>query len=43
MKLIIIIKDFKKCDDDFDVKRTHRQIIDDNHYFKLKKFIKIEI
>ena len=38
-----IIKDFEKCNNDFNVKKTHRQIIDYNHYFKSKKFIKIEI
>ena len=38
-----IIKDFEKCNDDFDIKRTYRQIIDYNYYFKSKKFIKIEI
>ena len=39
----VIIKDFEKCDDDFNVKKTHFQIINYNHYFKLKKFVKIEI
>ena len=38
-----IIKSFEKCDNDFNVKKTHRQIIDYNYYFKLKKFIKIKI
>ena len=38
-----MIKDFEKCDNDFNVKKTHRQIIDYNYYFKLKKFVKIEI
>ena len=38
-----MIKDFEKCDNDFNVKKTHRQIIDYNYYFKLKKFIKIKI
>ena len=38
----IMIKDFEKCDDDFNVKRTHRQIINCDHYFKLKEFIKVE-
>ena len=38
-----IIKDFEKYNDDLDVKRTHRQIINYNHYFKLKEFIKIKI
>ena len=42
-KNFAIIKDFEKYNDDFDVKETHRQIIDYNHYFKLKTFIKIEI
>ena len=42
-KKIAIIKGFEKCNDDFDVKRTHRQITNYNHYFKSKKFIKIEI
>ena len=37
-----IIKGFEKCDNNLDVKETHRQIIDYNHYFKLKKFIEIE-
>ena len=39
----IIIKDFEKCDDDLNVKKTHRQIINYDYYFKSKKFIKIEI
>ena len=38
-----IIKDFEEYDDDFDVKKTHRQIINNDYYFKLKEFIKIEI
>ena len=38
-----IIKDFEKRNDDFDVEKTHRQIIDDNHYFKLKEFVKIKV
>ena len=38
-----IIKDFEKCDNDFDIKRSHRQIINYNHYFKLKEFVKIEV
>ena len=37
-----MIKDFEKRDDDFNVKKTHRQIINYNHYFKLKKFIEIK-
>ena len=39
----IIIKDFEKYNDDFDVKKTHYQIIDYDYYFKLKEFVKIEI
>ena len=39
----MIIKDFEKCDNDFNVKKTHRQIINYNHYFKSKEFIKIKI
>ena len=38
-----MIKDFEKCDNDFNVKKMYNQIIDYNHYFKSKKFIKIEI
>ena len=38
-----IIKDFEKCDNNLDVKKTYRQIINYNHYFKSKFFIKIEI
>ena len=38
-----IIKGFKRYNDNFDIKRTHRQIINYNHYFKLKEFVKIEI
>ena len=37
-----IIKKFEKYNDDFNVKKTHRQIINYDHYFKLKRFIKIE-
>ena len=40
---LTIIKDFEKYNDDFDVKKTHRQIINYDYYFKSKKFIKIEI
>ena len=39
---IAIIKDFKRYNDDFNVKKTYHQIINYNHYFKLKKFIKIK-
>ena len=38
----MIIKGFEKYNNDFDVKKTHRQIINYNHYFKSKKFIKIK-
>ena len=38
-----IIKDFKKCNNNLDVKKTHYQIIDYNYYFKSKRFNKIEI
>ena len=38
-----IIKDFEKYNDDFNVKKTHRQIIHYNYYFKLKEFVEIEI
>ena len=38
-----MIKGFKKYNDDFNVKKTYRQIINYNHYFKSKRFIKIEI
>ena len=38
-----MIKGFKKYNDNFDIKRTHRQIIDYNYYFKSKEFIKIKI
>ena len=37
-----IIKDFEKRNDDLDIKKTHRQIINNNYYFKLKKFIEIK-
>ena len=37
-----IIKDFEKYNDNSDIKKTHHQIIDYNHYFKLKKFIKVK-
>ena len=39
----IIIKNFEKCDNDFNVKKTYYQIINYNYYFKSKKFIKIKI
>ena len=39
----IMIKDFERYNNDFDIKKTHRQIIDYNYYFKLKKFVKIKI
>ena len=39
---LVIIK-IKKCDDDFDINKIYHQIIDCNHYFKLKEFVKIEI
>ena len=42
-KKITIIKNFEKCNDNFNIKKTHRQIINYNYYFKSKKFIKIEI
>ena len=42
-KKIAIIKDFEKCNDDFNVKKTHHQKINYNHYFKSKEFIEIEI
>ena len=42
-KKFMIIKGFERYNDDFDIKETHRQIIDYNHYFKLKEFVKIEI
>ena len=32
----VIIKDCEKYNDNFDVKRTYRQIINYNYYFKLK-------
>ena len=38
-----IIKGFKRYNDNFDVKKTHHQIIDYNYYFKFKEFIKIKI
>ena len=38
-----IIKDFERCDNDFDIKKTYRQIINYDYYFKSKEFIKIEI
>ena len=38
-----MIKDFEKCDNNFNVKKTHRQIINYDYYFKFKKFIEIEI
>ena len=38
-----MIKGFEKCDNDFNVKKSHRQIIDYDYYFKLKEFIEIEI
>ena len=38
-----MIKDFEKCDNNFNVKKTHRQIINYDYYFKSKKFIEIEI
>ena len=37
-----IIKGFEKCNNDFDIKKTHRQIINYDYYFKLKEFIEIE-
>ena len=42
-KKFIMIKDFKRYNNDFNIKKTHRQIINYNHYFKSKKFIKIKI
>ena len=42
-KKIAMIKSFEKRNNDFNIKKTHRQIIDNDHYFKLKIFIKIEI
>ena len=48
MKLIIrkkkftIIKSFKKHNNNLNIKKTHRQIINYNHYFKSKRFIKIK-
>ena len=42
-KKFTIIKNFEKYNNDFDINKTHRQIIDYNHYFKLKEFIKIKI
>ena len=41
-KKFAIIKDFEKHNDNFNVEKTHRQIINNNHYSKSKKFIKIE-
>ena len=38
-----MIKDFKRNDNDFNIKKTHYQIIDYNYYFKLKKKFKIKI
>ena len=38
----MMIKDFEKYNNDFDIKETHRQIIDYDHYFKLKEFVKTE-
>ena len=38
-----MIKGFEKYNNDFNVKRTHRQIINYNYYFKSKRFIKIKI
>ena len=38
-----MIKDFKRRDNNLNIKKAHRQIINNNHYFKLKEFIKIEI
>ena len=38
-----MIKGFKRYNNDFDIKKTHRQIINYDHYFKSKNFIKIEI
>ena len=38
-----IIKGFKRYNDDLDIKRSHYQIIDYNHYFKSKKIVKIKI
>ena len=40
---LTMIKNFKKCNDDLNVKKTHRQIINYNYYFKSKRFIKIKI
>ena len=40
---LAIIKDFEKYNNDFNVKKRHRQIIDYDYYFKSKKFIKIKI
>ena len=39
----IIIKDFEKYNNDFNIEKTHREIIDNNYYFKLKEFVEIEI
>ena len=41
-KKFMMIKDFENNNNDFDIKKTHRQIIDYNYYFKSKEFIKIE-
>ena len=38
-----IIKDFERCNDDLNVKKSHYQIINYNYYFKSKKFVKIKI
>ena len=40
---LTIIKGFEKCNDNFNVKKTHYQIINYNHYFKSKRFLEIEI
>ena len=34
----MMIKKFTKRNDDFDVEKTHRQIINNNHNFKSKEF-----
>ena len=38
----MMIKGFERYNDDLDIKKTHRQIVNCDHYFRLKKFVKIE-
>ena len=42
-KKFMIIKDFERYNDDFDIKKTHRQIINYDHYFKSKNLLRLKL